>query len=159
MCSIYEHAVCTIAAESARNTTDGVFTERNPLTYLGCDLLSDGTASMVASPRKFVRESVPKFTNLGERAWCFQEISSFRILTFGHLGVSGSASKIAQMSGSLVGKVVSTALLKVWRIPGFPSIASLFLVLLWILLSGMPSAMTLMTIKLAKESSCGCLGC
>lgn len=33
MCSIYEHAVCTIAAERAGNIDEGLFRTRSPLTY------------------------------------------------------------------------------------------------------------------------------
>lgn len=89
MCSIYEHAVCTIAAESARNIDQGLFKKQNPLTYMPCEILSDGLTSMVAKPHLVDPQSNERFSNLGKRGWCFQEqLYSHRMLVFGDFGLT-----------------------------------------------------------------------
>lgn len=54
-----------------------------------CQLLSDGSNSMVAQPPLDKESAVSNYSNLGQRAWCFQErINSSRILVFRNMGLS-----------------------------------------------------------------------
>jgi hypothetical protein len=94
MCAIYQSALCTIAAEGAQNSKEGIFVTRNPLGYLPCALLSDDSKSIVVKTSEYQNRIISKVPNLSQRGWCFQErVASKRLLVFGKRGLFWACSQ------------------------------------------------------------------
>lgn len=76
MGGIYRNSTCTIAALGAKDSHDGCFVHRDPLTYRACRLHANADKSLVAYNFGFDAQSIhigKRDTPLLSRAWVLQE--------------------------------------------------------------------------------------
>lgn len=88
MSDVYQHCLLTIAALGAAHSGEGLFSKRDPLLLLPCELFStaDGELIGARSWRTTICDPVPAFSEspLHSRGWVVQEhILSPRTLSFG----------------------------------------------------------------------------